>query len=273
MHCHPPGHGRSNLARALALSCNATFAQIGERYTPEQLLEMADMFGFGRPTGIRHFPVDGDAKRSGLLEQAEMRYMARTAKDLKNPQGRMRFANGLTSIEVTPMQLARAMAGLVTGRLPEVRIVRKVGGKDVAKSATDLPISARAREIVLRGLDGVINLPGGTANKRGLDRATLGFSFACKTGTADTRGITNSDGSTSERKEGQRRMRKQTWIVGWFPVEQPKAVLVVLVHDVTESSTNTSAYVAAQFLRSPAVKHFLEGGAPENATAAQENPR
>jgi hypothetical protein len=50
-------------------------------------------------------------------------------------------------------------------------------------------------------------------------------------------------------------------------------VLVVLVHDVVESSSNTSVYVAAQFLRSPAVKRFLQGGAPENAAAPQENQR
>ncbi len=68
-------------------------------------------------------------------------------------------------------------------------------------------------------------------------------------------------------------MRKQTWIVGWFPVEQPKAVLVVMLHDVVETSSHTSVYVAAQFLRSPAVKRFLEGGAPENPAPSQENQR
>jgi cell division protein FtsI/penicillin-binding protein 2 len=273
MHCHPPGHVKSDLARALSLSCNATFAQIGERFQPEQLLEMAEIFGFGRPTGIRHFPVDGDARRSGLLEQAELPYLPKLPKTLSAAQARMRFANGLSWIEVTPMQLGRAMAGLVTGRLPEIRIVRKVGADIVEKTSKELPISARARETVLRGLDGVVNLPGGTANDKGLERSKLGFSFACKTGTADTKEITRSDGSVSERKEGQRKMRKQTWIVGWFPVEEPKAVLVVLVHDVIESSSTTSAYVAAQFLRSPAVKHFLEGGAPENAAASPENRR
>lgn len=269
MHCHPGGHGHSDLARALAVSCNATFAQIGERFRPEQLLEMAEMFGFGRSTGIRHFPVDGDARRPGLLEQGELKYLAGETKRLGNPQDRMRFANGLTVIEATPMQLARAMAGLVSGRLPEVRIVREIAGEPVAKSASDLPISARAREIVLRGLDGVVNQPGGTAYGKGLDRASLGFSFACKTGSADTWEIARADGLETERKNGQKKLRKQTWIVGWFPVEQPKAVLVVLLHDVIETSSHTSVHVAAQFLRSAAVQRFLEGGpeeppAPEN---------
>ena len=38
-----------------------------------------------------------------------------------------------------------------------------------------------------------------------------------------------------------------------------KAILVVMLHDTVETSTHTSVYVAAQFLRSPAVKRFVEG--------------
>jgi cell division protein FtsI/penicillin-binding protein 2 len=258
MHCHPPGHGKSALARALSVSCNATFAQIGERFQPEQLLEMASLFGFGRPTGIRHFPVDGDAKRSGLLEQAELPYLPKYAKQLASPQGRMRFANGLSLIEATPMQLARAMTGLVTGRLPEVSIVRDVGGRKIEAKSSELPISKRARDIVLRDLEGVTK-QFGTAYDTGLDVKTLGFTFACKTGTADTREI---EGSSGEAIDGQVKMRKQTWIVGWFPVEDPKAILVVMLHDLTEASTSTSAVVAAQFLHTPAVRAFVDAGQP-----------
>jgi cell division protein FtsI/penicillin-binding protein 2 len=70
MHCHIGGHGKCNLARALAVSCNATFAQIGERFQPADLLDMARTFGFGAPTGVRNYAPDGDAPRRGLLEQA-----------------------------------------------------------------------------------------------------------------------------------------------------------------------------------------------------------
>src|SRR6185295_3884883 len=109
-----------------------------------------------------------------------------------------------------------------------------------------------ARETVLRDLEGVVR-PGGTAYEAGLDAPTLGFSFAGKTGTADTKDI---EGGSREREHGQVKMRKQTWMVGWFPEEDPKAIVVVMIHDVVEASTTTSAIVASQFLRTPAVRRF-----------------
>ena len=258
MHCHVGGHGRCNLEKALAVSCNATFAQIGERFRPEDLLDMARTFGFGLPTGIRRYAPDGDAPRSGLLEQPRGIPDSKV-KELDRGHARMQFANGLAVVEATPMQVARAMAGLVTGRLPDVRLVRSVAGRDAEARSTELPISKHVRERILRDLGGVVR-PGGTAYETGLDVQTLGFSFACKTGTADTRHI---EGASRERKDGQIKMRKQTWIVGWFPEEDPKAILVVLIHDVIESSTHSSAIVASQFLRSPAVRRFAGCDAPE----------
>src|SRR4029079_231103 len=119
--------------------------------------------------------------------------------------------------EATPMQVARAMSALVTGRLFDVRIVRKVGERKGEPRSSELPISKRAREIVLRDLEGVTKA-GGTAFDTGLDVKTLGFTFACKTGTPDTWDI---GGSSGQAVDGQVKKRKQTWIVGWFPVEEP----------------------------------------------------
>src|SRR4030095_1345575 len=51
MHCH--GHHTLALRAALVESCNAYFAQLAESaYTPESLVEMAHLFGFGEPTGL-----------------------------------------------------------------------------------------------------------------------------------------------------------------------------------------------------------------------------
>src|SRR6185369_11447196 len=101
MHCHSPGHGACNLARALAVSCNATFAQIGERFKPEQMLDMAKVFGFGEPTGIRRCARPGDPgekDRRGLREEARWRIEKELPKTLAAGQARMRFANGLSHV-------------------------------------------------------------------------------------------------------------------------------------------------------------------------------
>lgn len=268
MHCHGH-HGRSDLARALTVSCNAAFAEIGEEYTPELLLDMAATFGFGAPTGIRQFEGTAGPRRPGLREDARLANAETLPKALKETAERMRFANGLGRIEATPMQVARAMAGLVTGRLPAIRVARAIGGVPVEKAASDLPISRRAREIICRDLALVVTSPEGSGHGKGLDRETLGFSFACKTGSADKRPMPAELGGSDHIDRGQKKMIKQTWVGGFFPIEDPKAILVVMLHDVTETSSHTSVYVAAQFLRSAAVKRFVEGIAPAESAAIE----
>ncbi|MFN0008002.1 MAG: penicillin-binding transpeptidase domain-containing protein [Planctomycetota bacterium] len=268
MHCHGH-HGKSDLARALTVSCNAAFAEIGEEYTPELMLDMAATFGFGAPTGIRQFEGQPGPRRPGLREDARLAGAETLPKALKETAERMRFANGLGRIEATPMQVARALAGLVSGKLPAIRVARSIGGEPVAKAAIDLPISQRAREIVCRDLAFVVTSPEGSGHNKGLDRQTLGFSLACKTGSADKRPMPAELGGSENLDRGQRRMIKQTWIGGWFPIEDPKAILVVMLHDVTETSSHTSVYVAAQFLRSEAVKRFVAGVAPTESAAVE----
>jgi len=272
MHCHGTPHGHPDLAEALARSCNAAFAMIGERYAPEQMVDMMTTFGFSRPTGIRQFAGEPGEGRFGLFEHGRLRHEDELPRNLADDAERRRFANGLGRIEATPMQLARAMAGLLTGTLPDVRIVRRIGGEPVETSGTRLPISDRAREVVCRDLVAVVESPAGSAHAKGLDRATLGFSFACKTGSADKRGKPAELGGSGERVKGQVEMIKQTWVAGWFPVEAPKAILVVMLHDTTKTSSHTSVYVAAQFLQAPAVRDFVEG--PSAGTSGSpETPR
>ena len=51
--------------------------------------------------------------------------------------------------------------------------------------------------------------------------------------------------------------RKHTWLAGWFPAEDPVAVVVVYLHDVAFTASSTAVHVASQFLRSPEVKSFV----------------
>jgi len=180
---------------------------------------------------------------------------------LRTDAERMRFANGLVHVQATPMQVARATAGLVTGRLPDLRLVRAIDGKPVEASARELGISERSRRAVMRALEGVVAHPGGTGSGKGLDRATLGFGFACKTGSADVRELPPEAGGTGEVEHGQRKMLKQSWVAGWFPVEEPRAIVVVMLHLTSETASHSSVHVASQFLSTPEVRAFATGGA------------
>jgi len=54
------------------------------------------------------------------------------------------------------------------------------------------------------------------------------------------------------------KQRKHAWVGGWFPVERPQWVVVVYLHDTTETSSRTAAWVAAQFLQHEAVRNLVK---------------
>jgi cell division protein FtsI/penicillin-binding protein 2 len=258
MHCHGTGHGDLALRSALARSCNAYFAHLAEElYSPEQLIAAAHAFGFGEPTGVRHLGLAG---RSGLTENARLAQADALPADLEDRASAMRFANGLGRMEASPMQLARATAGLVSGELPEMRLVRSIGAQPVPKASRAVPIDARARQLVLDGMDAVVNEPGGTAYEKGLDAASLGFRFACKTGSADWARFVDHDSieplDRADLEAGK--LRKHTWVIGFFPEDQPRFIVVVYLHDVSETASHTAVYLAAQFLKTAAVRELVE---------------
>jgi cell division protein FtsI/penicillin-binding protein 2 len=257
MHCHG-GHGSCDMRVALAESCNAYFAQLGERFKPEEMIEMMHLFGFDEPTGILRFPGE---ERRGILENWRVPMGQVLLERLEHVPDRLRFASGLGFIEATPMQVARATAGVLTGKLPEVHIDRSIGGVETPHVSRDLGLSRATLDYIHKALRATVDENGGTAYDKGLDRASLGFGFACKTGTADTQPFEKSPELTIADRIAmdQGKMRKHAWIAGWFPIEDPKAVLVVYLHDVSETASHTAVYVAGQFLRSEAVKKFLAG--------------
>jgi penicillin-binding protein 2 len=250
------GHGEVNLHGALKDSCNGYFAWLGEQYTFEQLGVMAREFGFGQPTGVRT-----EEGLGGLREDAFPQLLTGA------PFGRARTyrmaGNGLGVIEVTPMQVARAYAGLATGRLPELRLVQSVGAKELPGASRAIDVSRAALERVRAALFDVTN-GGGTAEEA-LSREQIGFAMSAKTGSADiaSKAVVMADGG--------RRVRKHTWIAGWFPPEDPVAVLVVFVDDTLVTSSHSSAWIARQFLRRPEVQQYFQAELQGTAREVDED--
>jgi cell division protein FtsI/penicillin-binding protein 2 len=257
MHCH--GHHTLALRAALVQSCNAYFGQLAEQvYKPGDFLDMAHTFGFGEPTGLSELDERGRAR---LREDYRIPDEAGLEQELSDRGTAMRFACGLMPMEATPMQVARATAGLATGVLPELRLVRSVGGVERPQRSRPLGISEGALEFVRAALDGVVNDEHGTAHVEPLSERSLGFRFACKTGSADVRKFVDSPELTAADRADMLagKWRKHTWIAGWFPSEKPRAILVVYLHDVSETASKSAVWVAAQFLHQEAVRRFACG--------------
>jgi cell division protein FtsI/penicillin-binding protein 2 len=245
--CHRRwGHGAIGLDEAIHVSCNAYFAQVGERLGGlEGLRELAHLFGFDRPTGVL------DPGRGGLVEDHAIARLRREAELSLTELDRA--GNGLEVVQATPVQVARALAGLATGRLPRMRLVRTVDGAPVPPVSEPIPLSGWALERVRDAMRGVITVGSGAG--KGLGEEQLGFALAGKTGSADYLPMTPAY-AAQLRGHGQSPpdMRKHTWFAGFFPHEAPRFVVVVYCHDIGVTASHSAVHVASQFLRTPEVQ-------------------
>jgi len=243
LHCWSEyGHGVLSLHRALKESCNGYFAWLGQQFSHEDFRGLAAEFGFGQPTGVRP-----DRERGGLYEE----YNPDLFKDPLVGRDPRTAGNGLSVVQVTPMQLARGYCALATGTLPDMRLVDSVGGEPVARTARPLGISPAALQLVRGALYDVVNAEGGSAYGA-LRQSQLGYALCGKTGSADISSI------KIKAQDNKMRVRKHTWFAGWFPPEDPVAVVVVFVNDTIQTSSHTSVWVARKLLESPEVLEFIE---------------
>jgi len=140
------------------------------------------------------------------------------------------------------MQVARATLALATGELRSLRLAREIGGREVPHGPSRrIALPERHLTTVRRALERVASAPGGTA-RRALGPDQLGIRIAVKTGSADL---------TGRSDDGDVRVRKHTWVSGWFPAEEPVACFVVFVHDTSVTSSHGAVWVARQFLLQP----------------------
>ena len=235
------GHGALGLRQAIAQSCNSYFARLGERIEPEEWRALAAEFGFGSPTGVRAL-----GRRAGFVEHS-------VPSLFRGPMGEReaRLAgNGLSVVEATPMQVARAVAGIATGTLPELRIARRIGGSEQPARSRELTLPESSLAFVRDAMDAVANEPQGSAFAA-LNAGELGLRMAAKTGSGDI------DSRTVVTADGRARVRKHTWLVGWMPSHAPRHVVVVYCEDTLQTASNSAIWLARQFLRRPEVRATL----------------
>jgi cell division protein FtsI/penicillin-binding protein 2 len=256
VHCSAEyGHGEAvDLHDALRRSCNSYFAWIGDtQFTPESWVAMYRAFGFGEPTGVREAGTGAGLLEHGALGSAEW---AQLEENLGHPRSLMLACNGLGGIDTTVLQVARAFAGLASGSLPRLRLVRSIGGELLPDKAEPLPISKRSLEFVRRSLWACAN-EGGSASLA-LSESALDLAWgdrplrvAAKTGSADLE---------AARTDEETRVRKHTWLACWFPVEEPRYVLVVFCYETLATSSHSTIWIAQQYLQHPTMKAWLAGG-------------
>jgi penicillin-binding protein 2 len=229
--CAPGGHGVVDLRRAIAVSCNVYFYQVGIRLEIDRLAKWAKIMGLGAPTGI-----DLPHEVGGLFPSPEWKMRV-----LKTPWyagETVSVAIGQGQVSVTPLQMARVAAFVANGgRLVRPHLVRTAAGRAVAGEARP-PSGVRPETlaVVAEGMTRVV--AGGTGW-----RARLSSVEVCgKTGSAQVVAK-----ARLEKAPGMRELLPHGWFVAFAPADRPRIALAVLVEH-GGSGGEAAAPVARQIL-------------------------
>jgi penicillin-binding protein 2 len=235
-------HGVVDLQRAIAISCNVYFYQVGIRLEITRLAKWGKLMGLGAPTG-----VDLPAEASGLMPSPEWKLRV-----LKTPWyagETVSVAIGQGQVSATPLQMARVAAFVANGgRLVRPHFARRSEGPRQPPLVRPETIAA-----VRGGMSQVV------AAGTGL-RARLQTVEVCgKTGSAQVVAR-----SRLEKSPNARELIPHGWFIAFAPAQNPKIALAVLVEH-GGSGAAAAAPVARRILA-----HFfgLDRAEPQATPAA-----
>ena len=206
----PEGHGRMNLAQAIAASCDVYFYQLGLKMTLERLTAGGARLGFGSKTGI-----DLPSERTPSFPVKFEEYLdARWGKGKWLPQPTViNLSIGQGENSQTVLNMARFYAALASpdGTQPELRIAQQ----SEIKRTKLINLPPAELEKVRDAMIGVLSA-GGTAVGSRLEGVVVGG----KTGTAQSGRWVNGE------------ELDHAWFTGVAPMgpgQQPKIVVVVML--------------------------------------------
>lgn len=226
--CHRAnGHGELTLREALLLSCDIFFYHLGLEVGIVNWTHYAKTLGFGQPTGI-DLALGGDGEVGGLLP--DRKYYEKEGKWFEGVMLNLVIGQGETL--TTPIQIARYMAALSTGRLPHPFILKN---NELSKNnpftrealPDPIPISTQTLKQIRSILQDVVENPLGTGRKAHIK----GIKIAGKTGTAQ-----NPHGDD------------HAWFTAFAPVNNPQIALAILVENAGQGG-EIAAPIARKFLK------------------------
>ena len=219
-------HGWVDMRDALAVSSDVYFYEIGGGFEGQKgmgilnIEKYAQLFGIGQKTGI-----DLPDEKSGVIPSPEWKI-----KNFNGEQWRVgdtyHTAIGQYGFQVTPMEMARAVSALanygtlitphyILGDKEKEKIISKI---DLKKEYFNVAHEGM-RQGVLMGTSVLLNVPY--------------VKVASKTGTAQI-GISKN--------------KVNSWIIGFFPYENPKYAFTVMMEAGPSSNSTGAPYIMRQLL-------------------------
>lgn len=220
------GHGSVDLTRAIIVSCDIYFYQLGVKLGINRLAKILTSFGFGERTFI-----DMHEELPGLVATPEWK---------KNRGGRwyagdtVSAAIGQGYLLTTPLQLASATGVLATrGTLYQPHLMRGIVDEQKLVEFVKLPgqktFEAKTEywDIIHQAMEKVISAGEGTARGR---FGQAPYSVAAKTGTAQVFSLKNRDRSIPQSSLPEF-LRDHSLFIAFAPVDKPIIALAVIVEN------------------------------------------
>lgn len=219
-------HGWTDMREALAVSSDVYFYEIGGGFQDQKGIGISNiekytrMFGIGEKTNI---DIIGELK--GTIPSPEWKSL-----NFKGDAWRVgdtyHTAIGQYGFQTTPIQLVRAVGAIASdGKLVTPHIL--FGDTEIEKKIETVNIPAEYFDVVKEGMR--MSVTNGTTAVMNLSYAPA----AAKSGTAQT-GVNNE--------------RHNSWVIGFFPYENPRYAFAVMMESAPKSSALGAARVIKELL-------------------------
>lgn len=218
--------GYVDMKKAIAVSSDVYFYEIGGGFEDQKGLgiinidKYANIFGISNKTGI-----DFIGEKEGTVPTPEWKM-----KNFKGEQWRVgdtyNTAIGQYGFQVTPIQMVKAVAAIANmGYLPTPHL--RKGDKSFEEKAITLPIDKDKMKVIHEGMRMAVTE--GTATALNLSSVEV----AAKSGTAQV-GVGNTN--------------TNSWIIGFFPYENPKYSFAVLLERGPKEASGNATRVMSQVI-------------------------
>jgi penicillin-binding protein 2 len=230
-HCDAK-HGVLDLHHAIVQSCDIYFYNVGYKLGIDKIAEYAQLVGIGKRTG-----VDLPNEAEGLMPSRK--WKLRTQRDKWYEGETIPVSIGQGAVTVTPIQLASAIGGLVSGGVWYQPHLVKAGAEMQPQRRADF--DAQNIATIVSGMCGVVN-EGGT----GAGAQISGIEVCGKTGTAQRISLALAKSGKATGDLG----KENGWFMGFAPRQNPEIVVVALY----EASQH--GYLAAPIVRDVIKAYF-----------------
>lgn len=248
------GHGRIALHEAIRQSCNVYFYVLGQKLGIDRIADVASKFGFGEATGI-----DLRGEVSGLLPSTAWKRQVLGIPWY--PGETISVSIGQGRISVTPLQLAKAIGILATGKNVKLHLLAQPSQLEPG------PLGSLRLASQDANLNPIRKAMWSSVNEWGTGHGArvAGFEVCGKTGTAQTIG---KETESTLSDEVRVKYVPNAWFAGFAPLDDPEIVVVVIIQ--RGGSGGSAAAPVARKLFSKYYQKFGQKEAPELEMASRD---